>query len=334
MFKKHKKKRVCVVGAKKGEKYIKTLYEMGNLEGIVEEDLAYLNKLMSKYPDISIYSCIQRTLEDTFDAYVLAPPFDIRDEIGRLLINKGRNVYIESPLAHTLTDTMNLESIIVKSGSSFMAGYPLVFHPAVRKMKNMLQNGVIGELINIQICRLSFDGFNQDEHKLWPLVESNLSLLHYLTGMVPIAIQASGSSYFNSKAFDTLNAVFEYEGSVNAYMFMSLMNTFNDHRIIATGSKGMLVIKNLHSDARLLKYDRIVKPTMQMAGNEDEPMAEEVSYKASNLLKTALEYFLEHLDSGIDICNIRHEYETVKSYEQIKENIYSGLHYRLHHILI
>jgi predicted dehydrogenase len=131
MFIANKKRRVCVVGAKDGGKYIEILHNMGVLKGIVEEDLTYVSKqLMKQYPGVGIYTCIERTFEDLFDAYVVAPPYDIHGEIGSLLVNEGKSIFIENPLNHELVHIINLADKIEKSDSKVMVAYPLLFHPA------------------------------------------------------------------------------------------------------------------------------------------------------------------------------------------------------------
>lgn len=327
MFIVSKKQRICVVGAKSGGKYIEILHNMGVLKGIVEEDLTYVSKqLMKKYPGIGIYTCIERAFEDLFDIYVVAPPYDIHGEIASLLVNEGKSFFIENPLNHELAQIINLADKIEKSGSKVMVAYPLLFHPAIVKMKELLKSGVIGELIHIQICRLSFDRYNSDKLKLWKVLEENLSLLNYITGMTPAAIKASGSSCFSRADYDTLNATFEYKKALNAHMFLSLANTFNDYRIIVTGSDGTLVINNLDTDARLLKYELVDKP---LKNENSNGRVKEIPYKASDPLKKALKYFLDHLETGIDICNIQHECENVKLREEISKFLHFELNYRL-----
>lgn len=327
MFIANKKRHVCVVGAKSGGKYIEILYNMGVLKGIVEEDLTYVSKqLMKQYPGVGIYTCIERTFEDLFDTYIMAPPYDIHGEIAGLLVNEGKNIFFENPLNHESAHIINLADKIEKSGSKVMAANPLLFHPAVVKMKEIQKNGVIGELLYVQICRLSFDRHNSDELKLWKVLEENLSLLNYITGKLPATAKASGSSCFNRTAYDTLNATFEYEKTLNAHMFLSLANTFNDHRIIVTGSEGTLVINNLDANARLLKYEIVDKP---LKNENSNGRVKEISYKASDPLEKALKYFLGHLDTGIDICSIQHECENVKLREEISKYLHFELNYRL-----
>ncbi|MGI6669053.1 MAG: Gfo/Idh/MocA family protein [Acetivibrionales bacterium] len=327
MFMINKKRRVCVVGAKNGGKYIKILHDMGVLKGIVEEDLAYVSKqLMKQHPGVGIYTCIERTFEDLFDAYVLAPPYDIHGEAGCLLVNEGKNIFVENPLNHKLEDINDLAGKIKKSGSKVMAAYPVLFHPCVVKMKDLLQSGAVGKLIHVQVSRLGFDSFNPDELKLWKVLEENLSLFNYITGRIPAAVKVSGNSCFNGNAFDTLITTFEYNDSVNAYMFLSLASAFINYRIIATGSDGTLVIDNLDTDAKLFKYELSDK---HLKDNNANVRVKEIRYKASDPLKKALEYFLEHLDSGIDVCNIQHEGSNVKLREEIRKFIQFESNYRL-----
>lgn len=327
MFKSCIRKRVCVIGAKESENQIKTLYDMGNLGGIVEEDLMYLSKLMNKYPNTNIYSCVQRALMDPFDAYVVTSPPETHYKICSLLINEGKNVFIENPIAHISMDIIDLVKLSEKSGSKFMVGYPVIFHPAARRMKDLLDKGVIGDLIYIQSYRLTPDVLNSNENKFWPMVENDISLLSYITGKIPVSIKASGGSYLKKKAFDTVNAVFDYEGTVNAYMFLTLVNTYNDYRVIAAGSKGTLVIQDLFKKARILKYDRKIKPVKEKFWIEDE-VPTEISFQTSDPLRNALSYLLGHLDSRIDICDAKHGYETIKLLEKIKEILQSELNYQ------
>ena len=93
-------KKICVIGGGSwGENHIKALCRMGNLGGIVENDLQRLNELLEKYKPVQGYSSIEAALECGYDGYIVATPAETHFQIGSFLLKEKQNVLIEKPLS-------------------------------------------------------------------------------------------------------------------------------------------------------------------------------------------------------------------------------------------
>ena len=134
-------KKICVIGGGRwGKNHIKTLHSMGNLAGIVENNATRLKELVSTYPEVKGYETLDEAMNDTFDGFIVATPAETHYPIGKKLLELGKNVLIEKPMTLSSEHSKELVKIAEKTGARLMVGHILLFHPAIRKMKELFYN--------------------------------------------------------------------------------------------------------------------------------------------------------------------------------------------------
>ena len=140
-------KRVCVIGGRYwGKNHIRTLHEIGALNGIVESNKKILASLSVEYPDIPCYAKINLALEEHFDGFTIATPPETHYKIAKKIIKAGKHVLIEKPMTLSVSDSEDLLFLAQRFEVNIMVGHVLLFHPAVIKIKEMIKKGSIGDL--------------------------------------------------------------------------------------------------------------------------------------------------------------------------------------------
>ena len=153
-------KSICVVGAGYwGKNHIKTLSQLNVLRGIVEQDKATLEILLNKYPGVCGHSSIEDALLKNYDGYTIATPAKTHYDIAKIIMNAKKHLLIEKPMTLSVEEAKELVVLSEKNEVNAMVGHVLLFHPAVKKIKEMIENGEIGDFIPLDQVK-GFSIFN------------------------------------------------------------------------------------------------------------------------------------------------------------------------------
>ena len=149
-------KKVCVVGAGYwGKNHIRTLNELGALKGVVEPNTKLLSSLSKEYPNVSFYENVSLALKENFDGFTIATPAESHYNISKQIISAGKHILIEKPMALSIEDSESLLLLAEKFDVNIMVGHLLLFHPAIIKIKEMIDDGSIGDLQYLYSNRLN-----------------------------------------------------------------------------------------------------------------------------------------------------------------------------------
>jgi predicted dehydrogenase len=203
-----------------------------------------------------------------------------------------------------------------------MVGHLMLFHPAIIKIKELIDQGKIGDLRYIYSNRLNLGRVRTEENVLWSLAPHDISIFNYLSGKLPDTIKASGGCYLKKGIEDMVIASYNYPDNINAHIFVSWLHPYKEHRLMVIGSKAMLVFEDSSPDKNILIYDSGIE-LMDGKPVKWEKPAEIVSYQSSSPLDNELNYFVEHLDSEISIADGKSGHEVVKILEKTDECLHA-----------
>ncbi len=309
---------ICVIGGGRwGENHIRTLSQMGNLAGIVETDQTRLRELVSKY-QVQGFLKVDEAIKQGFEGYVLASPAETHYHIGKKLLEKGLNVLIEKPMTLSSKHSKELVEISDKTHSRLMVGHLLLFHPAIKKIKEVIENGKIGQLYYIYSTRLNFGTIRTKENVFWSFAPHDISILNYLIDSQVIEIKAKGGKFLNHKIFDFTLAQFVYPGNVQAHIFVSWLHPFKEQRLVVVGSQGMLSFVDSSSDKNIVFYNKRIDWEDRNPVQIEQP-SEIIPYNKGMPLQEELNYFTENLDKSIEVASGKSGHEVVKVLEKVQE---------------
>jgi len=313
-------KKLCVIGGGYwGKNHIKTLYEMGSLGGIVETEKDRLNEHLSKYA-VQGFLDLEDAIKENFDGYIVATPAITHYPIGKILLSRGLNVLLEKPMTLSTEHAQELVEIAKESNARLMVGHVLLFHPAIKKIKEIVDSGKLGKLYYAYSSRLNFGKVRTEENVFWSFAPHDISVLNYLIGSSALKIKAKGSKYLQDNVYDVTMAQFTYPNNVHAHIFVSWLHPFKEQRLIVVGEKGMLSFEDSSKDKSLIYYDKHVDFVEHQPILLSEP-DEVISYEKKLPLTEELKYFIENLDSNIEIADGQSGLEVVKVLETVQELI-------------
>ncbi|NLD46436.1 MAG: Gfo/Idh/MocA family oxidoreductase [Clostridiaceae bacterium] len=314
------KKRICVIGGGRwGQNHIKTLSQMGNLAGIVEADNVRLDNLLSQY-QAKGFSDIDDAIAHGFDGYILATPAETHYPIGKKLLEKGLNVLIEKPMCLSSKDSKELVEIAEQTKARLMVGHLLLFHPAIKKIKELIDCGKIGDLYYIYSTRLNLGTIRTEENVFWSFAPHDISILDYLINMPATKIEAKGTKFLQDNIDDVTIAQLTYPGNIHAHIFVSWLHPFKEQRLVVVGSKGMLSFEDSSADKQIKYYNKRIDWVDGKPVKVEQP-DEIIAYGEGMPLAEELKYFIDNLDKTINISSGKTGHEVVKVLEKVHELI-------------
>ena len=307
-------KKVCVVGAGYwGKNHIRTLHELGALGGIVEANNELLERFSATYTEASIYQNLDDALDNNdFAGFTVATPSETHHEIAKKIILAGKHVLVEKPMALTIEDAEELVNLADKHAVNIMVGHVLLFHPAIIKIKELINNGKIGHLQYIYSNRLNLGEVRTEENVFWSLAPHDISIFQYFTDSFPKEIKAQGSSFLQKGIHDSTITYLKYSNGVEGHIFVSWLHPFKEHRLVVIGSEAMITFEDSVEGKPLKLYSKKFNMRSGVPEKIDGPM-ERIEYEKEMPLSEELKYFVEHLDGAIlQIANGQHALEVTK----------------------
>ena len=161
-----------------GDKPYSHTIRVGNLGGIVESNPKRLEDLLSKYP-VEGFTDLDKALEKDFDGFTVAAPAPLHYEIAKKILEKGKSVLVEKPMTLSTETSKELVELAKKNNAQLMVGHVLLFHPAIIKIKELIDSGKIGELYYLYSTRLNLGTVRTEENVFWSFAPHDISVLDY-----------------------------------------------------------------------------------------------------------------------------------------------------------
>ncbi|MFH1417515.1 MAG: Gfo/Idh/MocA family oxidoreductase, partial [Planctomycetota bacterium] len=250
-------KHVCVIGAGRwGKNHIKTLANLGHLAGIVDINADVLRKMQEAYPGVRTFASAQDAVEEDFDGFTIATPAETHDEIAEIILCHQKHVLVEKPLALTAARARSLHELAKRNGVNLMVGHVLLFHPAVCKIKELIEHGKIGKLQYVYSNRLNLGTVRTEENILWSFAPHDISIFQYIIGLTPTGVQSTGGAFLQPHIHDTTLTVLSYPDNIVGHIFVSWLHPFKEHRLVVIGSKGMFSFEDSSESKDLLFFEK------------------------------------------------------------------------------
>lgn len=313
-------KKICVIGGGKwGQNHIKTLYNLGYLGGIVEANPDRLSELLTQFPVDGFHS-VGEALKKGFDGYTIAAPAPFHYEIAKQLLENGQHVLVEKPMTLSSETSKELVDLANEKGVNLMVGHVLLFHPAIKKIKEIIESGKIGDLYYLYSTRLNLGTIRTEENVFWSFAPHDISVLDYLVGAPAKKIQSKGSKFLQKNVYDYTMTQLSYDNNIHGHIFVSWLHPFKEQRLVVIGSKGMISFDDSSEKKEIKFYNKHIEFEQGIPIKMENP-TEIIPYEQKQPLTEELRYFVENLDKKIEIADGQSGYEVVKVLEKAQQLI-------------
>jgi predicted dehydrogenase len=222
-----------------------------------EQRLRHMRRL---HQDVATTTRFEDVLNDSeIDAVVIATPVRFHYEMARAVLFAGKHVFIEKPMARTAAEAEELCALAEQQGLTIMVGHTFLFSPAVRRMKEIIDSGDIGELQYISARRLNLGLFQKDINVAWDLAPHDISIILHLLDEQPASVSCQGSSHVTRGIEDVTMMYLTFAKNRCAFIQNSWLDPKKVRQMTVVGSRRMIVYDDTEPLEKLKIYDARVE---------------------------------------------------------------------------
>lgn len=248
--------KIAVIGAGYwGPNIIRNFYELGALTVVCDKDSKRLSKIKKKYSDITVTADADEAI-GLADAVVIATHVASHYELTKKVLNAGKDVTVEKPLTLHTKEAEELVKLAKKKERVFMVGHILLYHAAIRKLKEYVDNGALGKIYYIYTQRLNLGKVRQEEDVLWSLGPHDISVVLYLLNKMPNKVVASGGTYLQPGIPDIVFLTLYFPDNIIAHIHLSWLDPGKVRTTTIVGDKKMVVFNDMDATETIRLYDK------------------------------------------------------------------------------
>lgn len=279
---------IAVIGAGYwGKNLVRNFAQLGVLHTICDSDEARLRQMDNDYPQVNkVIAFVDVLGNDEIDAVAISTPPELHYQLTKEAILSGKDVFCEKPLALTVEEGVELTTLAQENKKILMVGHLLEYHPAVVKLKELVDKGELGKINYIYSSRLNLGKIRREENILWSFAPHDISVILLLLNEMPDEVCAHGGNYLHSQIADITVTNLSFRSGVKSHIFVSWLHPYKEQKLIVVGDRKMAVFDDVSEGNKLLLYPhkidwlaRLPVPKKEEAEKVDvemkEPLREE-----------------------------------------------------------
>jgi predicted dehydrogenase len=192
----------------------------------------------------------------SLDAIMLATPVATHAELATSVLRAGKHCFVEKPLATETAAAEHAVAAAAQAGRVLMVGHLLEFHPAVGRLKELIDSGELGELYYVYGNRVNLGQLRADENALWSLGAHDVSVVLHLVGEEPEQCLAHGACYVREGIEDVVFCYLRFPSGVVAHLHLSWLDPHKERRLTVVGARRMATFDDMMLEGKLAVYDK------------------------------------------------------------------------------
>jgi predicted dehydrogenase len=241
------------------------------------------------------------------DAVAVVTPVWTHFDLAKAALQNGKHVFLEKPLTSNAAQAEELIELAERKNLKIMVDHTFLFTGAVKKIRQLVDSGELGDLYYYDSTRVNLGLFQHDIDVIWDLAPHDLAIMDYLIRKEPEAVVATGQAHLNSHADIAFITVYFPQNTI-AHINVNWLSPVKVRTTLIGGEKKMLVWNDLEADEKVKVYDKGVNITSREGVYELL-----VSYRSGDMwspkveqteaLKTELQYFLDCIETDQNPTN-------------------------------
>jgi predicted dehydrogenase len=217
-----------------------------------------------RYPIVNATESADEIFGDPeVDAVVVATPVSSHYLLVKRALERGKHVLVEKPMTRTVEEGEELVQLAEKAGLVLMVDHTFIYTGAVRKMKEILEVGELGELHYLDSVRINLGLFQHDIDVLWDLGPHDLSILTYLVPESPKYVSATGADHTGSGFSDVVYMTVHFAHNFIAHFHVNWLSPVKIRQMLIGGSRRMLIYNDMEPSEKVRVYDRGIRVTTE-----------------------------------------------------------------------
>lgn len=216
-----------------------------------------LAQVTRRYPATKVSTDYRELINDSaVDAVAIATPVSSHFELAMAALRAGKHVLVEKPMTSTAEESMALIDEADKRGLVLMVDHTFVYTNAVAKIRELTQNGDLGDIYYYDSVRINLGLFQHDVNVLWDLAVHDLSIMDYVLGQTPVSVSATGLAHVPGKPENIAYMSMFFDGRLIAHVHVNWLAPVKVRRTLLGGSRRMIVFDDLETSEKIKVYDR------------------------------------------------------------------------------
>ncbi len=293
---------------------------------------ARLKHLRSLYPEVAGETDFNHVLNGAgLDAVVIATAVRLHYPMAKASLLAGKHTFIEKPMAASAHECQELIQIAKEKGLILMTGHTFLYSPAVRKIKEIVDKGDIGEIRYISARRLNLGLFQKDINVAWDLAPHDISIILHIMEEQPVTVNCRGSAHITPGIEDVTTMCLSFRKQRTAIIHSSWLDPRKIREMTIVGSKRMIV----YDDVAPLEKIRVFDARVERPPHYDTFAEFHYAYhygdiyapyiKQEEPLKTECQHFLDCIrDSRAPLTSGERGHELVRILEASSQSLKIG----------
>lgn len=255
------------------------------------------NRARKAYPNINVSrDCCELLNSPDIDAIAVITPVSTHFDLAKKVLENGKHVFVEKPFTATVAQATELIELAAKKNLTIMVDHTFIFTGAVRKIKQLVDESVLGDLYYYDSMRVNLGLFQSDVNVIWDLAPHDFAIMDYLVKEEPVALTANGKAHVNGLE-DTAYVTVYFNNNLIAHFNVNWLSPVKVRTTLIGGEKKMAVWNDLEADEKIKVYDRGIE-----VNNKEGMYKMLVNYRSGDMwspkveqleaLKLETEYFV------------------------------------------
>jgi len=242
-----------------GRNYVRIFDELpgANVVAVCDGSIERLEAIAIAYPDVTLTASLDEALAiPGIDAAIVCTPAATHHDIALRCLQTGLHVLLEKPMTTTAEDADELGELADELGLTLMVGHTFLFNPGVRKVKEYIDSGSVGDIYYLYAQRTSLGPIRTDVNALWDLAPHDVSIFNFLLDSEPEWVSAVGSCALRSKRADVGFISLGYGPGLIAHIHVSWTDPNKVREVVLVGSQRRIVFNDTNPLERVRVFDK------------------------------------------------------------------------------
>ena len=274
-----------------GRNIVRNFYNLNALGMVCDLDDDNIAKVKEQYPGIKTTKDFHDILNSKdITGVVVVTPSHTHFKFVKAMLEAGKHVYVEKPISTVAQEARDLTDLAGSKGLVLMVGHLLLYHPAVNRLKMLVEEGALGDIVYAQSDRLNINYFKNDRSVMWDLAPHDVSMISYVLGKNPQhVISAIGCSSDGNDIMDITHIGIKMEGGAVAHITDSWITPKKHVQLLVRGTKKTAILDDTVPEHKLTIYDNF------KAGSSENI---QLDYLEIEPLKLECQHFISCCETG------------------------------------